>query len=89
MTGIKGIVPAALILALAYCINTLSKDMHTAQYIVSITETWMSPMLLPLLLFLVTGFISFATGTAWELMQWRSQCTKLSLSVQWELRWAR
>ncbi len=63
--GMKGVMPAVIILALAYCINSVSKEMSTAQYIVSITESWMSPALLPALLFLVSAVISFATGTSW------------------------
>lgn len=37
----------------------------TAQYIVSITEEWMSPALLLALSFLVCAVISFLTGTSW------------------------
>ena len=63
--GMKGVMPAVVILALAYCINTVSKEMATAEYIVSVTRNWMSPAVLPLLLFLVSAVISFATGTSW------------------------
>ncbi len=64
-TGMKGVMPAVVILALAYCINAISKDMGTAHYVISITEGFLAPALLPLLLFLVSGVISFATGTSW------------------------
>jgi Na+/H+ antiporter NhaC len=64
-SGTKGVLPAVMILALAYCINTVSKEMQTAQYVISITEEWLKPALLPVLLFIISGFISFATGTAW------------------------
>jgi Na+/H+ antiporter NhaC len=63
--GIKGVMPAVMILALAYCINTVSKEMQTAQFVIHITEGWLRPALLPLLIFLISGSISFATGTAW------------------------
>lgn len=63
--GVKGVMPAVLILALAYCINVVTQEMHTAEYVVGITESWMSPRILPALIFLVSGIISFATGTAW------------------------
>ena len=65
MTGIKGVMVAVVILALAYCINTLSQDMRTAEYVLRMTEAWMAPALLPALAFVISGFISFATGTAW------------------------
>ena len=64
-TGMKGVVPAVVILALAYCINTVSKEMHTADYVISVTRSWMSPSLLPFMLFVVSAVISFATGTSW------------------------
>lgn len=63
--GMKGVMPAVVILALAYCINTVSREMETARYVISVTEPWMSPAVLPLLLFLVSAVISFATGTSW------------------------
>jgi Na+/H+ antiporter NhaC len=65
VTGMKGVMPAVIILALAYCINTISKEMKTAEYVVETTKAWMSPNLLPFLIFILSGFISFATGTAW------------------------
>jgi len=64
-SGMKGVMPAVIILALAYCINTLTKDMHTAEYVIEKTQDWMSPVFLPALVFIVSAFISFATGTAW------------------------
>ena len=63
--GIKGVMPAILILALAYVINTVSKDLGAAQYIISITESWLTPTLLPVLVFFMCAFISFSTGTSW------------------------
>ncbi|MFQ5823386.1 MAG: Na+/H+ antiporter NhaC family protein [bacterium] len=63
--GMKGVIPAVIILALAYCINTVSREMKTAEYVVEITRTWLSPGLLPFLVFLISGFVSFSTGTSW------------------------
>ena len=63
--GMKGVMPAVIILSLAYCINTVSQEMKTAEYVVSVTELWMNPKFLPLALFIISGFISFATGTSW------------------------
>lgn len=63
--GVKGVMPAVVILALAYCINAVTREMHTAEYVVGLTESWMSPRILPALIFIVSGIISFATGTAW------------------------
>lgn len=65
MSGIKGIMPAVVILAFAYALNDLSAALNTADYIVAATESWLTPSLLPMLAFLITGFIAFSTGTSW------------------------
>jgi Na+/H+ antiporter NhaC len=63
--GIKGVMPAIIILAFAYALNDLSKSMGTAHYIVAQTESWLTPGLLPMLTFLIAGTIAFSTGTSW------------------------
>jgi Na+/H+ antiporter NhaC len=65
MAGMKGVMPAIIILAFAYALNDLSSTLQTADYIVSKTETWLTPGLLPMLTFLIAGFIAFSTGTSW------------------------
>ena len=65
MAGIKGIMPAIIILAFAYALNDLSATLNTADYIISVTESWLTPKVLPVLAFLITGFVSFSTGTSW------------------------
>lgn len=65
MAGIKGIMPAIIILAFAYALNDLSATLNTADYIISATESWLTPKVLPVLAFLITGFVAFSTGTSW------------------------
>ncbi|MEM1141884.1 MAG: Na+/H+ antiporter NhaC family protein [Pseudomonadota bacterium] len=65
MLGIKGIMPAVVILAFAYALNELSAALNTADYIVSVSESWLTPAVLPALVFLITAFIAFSTGTSW------------------------
>lgn len=65
MSGIKGIMPAVIILAFAYALNDLSAAMNTADYIVVATDSWLTLSLLPMLAFLITAFIAFSTGTSW------------------------
>lgn len=65
MSGIKGIMPAIIILAFAYALNDLSRQLETAQYIVSVSESWLTPGLLPVLAFLIAAIIAFSTGTSW------------------------
>jgi Na+/H+ antiporter NhaC len=63
--GIKAVLPAILILAMAYCINSVSKSLGAQQYIISVTKTWMTAGMLPLITFITGGLISFFTGTSW------------------------
>ena len=63
--GIKSVMAAILILSMAYCMNSVTKQLGTAQYIISITEDWMTPMLLLVITFLVCAVISFLTGSSW------------------------
>lgn len=65
MSGMKGVMPAIIILALSYTINALSKEMGTANYIISVTESWLTPNLLPFITFLIAATIAFSTGTSW------------------------
>ena len=63
--GIKSVVSAMLILSLAYCINAISKTLGTSSYVISVTESWMTPVTLLALTFAVCAFMSFFTGTSW------------------------
>lgn len=65
MAGIKGVMPAIIILAFAYALNNLSATLGTADYIVAKTDVWLTPALLPALTFLIAGVIAFSTGTSW------------------------
>jgi Na+/H+ antiporter NhaC len=65
MAGIKGVMPAIIILAFAYALNDLTASLGTAKYIVANTEAWLTPALLPTLTFLIAALIAFSTGTSW------------------------
>lgn len=63
--GIKGALPAVILLALAYSVNGLSQTMGTANYIISITQGFLTPHLLPMVIFVVAAIMAFATGSSW------------------------
>ncbi|MFV0516682.1 MAG: Na+/H+ antiporter NhaC family protein [Aminipila sp.] len=63
--GVKGGVPAVMLLALAYSVNSLSKTMGTANYIVSVSEGFLSPELLPAIIFTIAAIMAFSTGSSW------------------------
>ncbi|MGL5380550.1 Na+/H+ antiporter NhaC family protein [Clostridium sp.] len=65
ISGMKGVMPAIIILALSYSINELSKEIGTANYIIEMTRVWMSPVVLPALTFGIAAIIAFSTGTSW------------------------
>lgn len=63
--GIKAVLPAIFILALAYCINTISKSLGAQLYVMELTKAWMTPAMLPAITFAAGACISFFTGTSW------------------------
>ncbi|MCG8531282.1 MAG: hypothetical protein MI749_11510, partial [Desulfovibrionales bacterium] len=63
--GMKSVMAATIILALAYCINTITKSMGAADYIISISEGWLTPSLFLAMIFIIGAIISFFTGTSW------------------------
>ncbi|MDR3254570.1 MAG: hypothetical protein LBT31_03250 [Synergistaceae bacterium] len=63
--GIKSVLPAIFILALAYCINTISKSLGAQQFVIDATQQWMNSLLLPSITFFAGACISFFTGTSW------------------------
>ncbi len=63
--GVKGVFPAIVILALAYAINGVSRSLGAQEYIVSVTEDWMTAGMVPVITFATGAVISFFTGTSW------------------------
>ena len=63
--GIKSVMSATIILALAYCINTITKSMGAPDFILDITQGWMTPTLFIAMTFIVGAVISFFTGSSW------------------------
>ena len=65
LKGISGMMPLALLMMLAFAIGSLCKQLGTGLYVAELTRAWLSPSLTPLLIFVVSCFIAFATGTSW------------------------
>ncbi|MCS7227357.1 MAG: Na+/H+ antiporter NhaC family protein [Endomicrobia bacterium] len=66
--GMKSVLPAAVILVLAWSLSSVIKELGTAKYIVSILSGKLSEVLLPSVVFIVASIISFATGTSYGTM---------------------
>ena len=67
--GFKTMLPATLILVLAWSLASLTEEMHTADYIsrALVSLEW-SARLLPALAFVMGGLVAFSTGTSWGTM---------------------
>lgn len=63
--GISDMIPIVLILLLAFLIGNVIKELGTANYLAELMQGNISPILLPLLVFLVASLTSFSTGTSW------------------------
>ena len=66
--GIRSMLLAILILTLAWSIGAVTNEMRTADYIISLISETIDPRFLPVIVFIVCGLTSFATGTSWGTM---------------------
>ncbi|MBL7075822.1 sodium:solute symporter, partial [candidate division KSB1 bacterium] len=64
MKGTGGLVSLALLMVLAFAIGDTCKVLGTGTYVAGIAKAWVNPGLVPALIFLVSCFIAFATGTS-------------------------
>lgn len=65
LSGIGGLMPVALLMMMAFAIGAASTELQTGIYLAGLTEGLLSPTLVPAILFVMTGFIAFSTGTSW------------------------
>lgn len=64
--GFKAMVPAILILTLAWTLNLMTSTLGSEEYVSSILKNAGGlKMFLPAIVFVIACFISFATGTSW------------------------
>ncbi|HVS03859.1 MAG TPA: Na+/H+ antiporter NhaC family protein [Thermoanaerobaculia bacterium] len=68
MEGCKSMLLAMVVLVLAWSLGAVTSELHTGDYLVSITEGVLSPHLVPVLVFALAAAIAFATGTSWATM---------------------
>jgi Na+/H+ antiporter NhaC len=50
---------------LAFAIGDACKTLETGQYVADVTKGWLTPELLPAVVFVISSFIAFSTGTSW------------------------
>ena len=66
--GLRSMFLALIILTLAWSIGSITNEMKTADYIVSLLGDSLNPRYLPVLVFIVCAATSFSTGTSWGTM---------------------
>ncbi len=68
MRGFKSLMPAVLILALAWSLALTTEELHTATWLSSVVEGNLSAMVMPMVVFVLAALISFSTGSSWSTM---------------------
>jgi len=69
ITGFKTMVPALMILILAWALAMVTDEMHTADYITGILQQGSIPYwTIPAITFVLSGFVAFSTGSSWSTM---------------------
>ncbi len=65
LKGISEMMPLALLMLFAFAIGNICKELGTGPYVAEVSRAWLSPGLVPFIVFLVSCFIAFSTGTSW------------------------
>jgi Na+/H+ antiporter NhaC len=68
LDGFKTMIPAIVILVLAWSLATVTGHLHTASYLTGVFSYSLNPALLPAITFVFAGLISFSTGSSWSTM---------------------
>jgi len=67
--GFKSMLPAVMIMTLAWSVALVTKHMHTADFMSNLLlDAAVSPYLLPSITFIMAAFVSFSTGSSWGTM---------------------
>ncbi|NND07629.1 MAG: Na+/H+ antiporter NhaC family protein [Saprospiraceae bacterium] len=68
VTGFKTMMPALIILTLAWALAHTTEELQTATFLSSALENAINPYLLPMLVFVLAALIAFSTGSSWSTM---------------------
>jgi len=63
--GISGMTQMAMIMLFAFAIGNLCNSLGTGLYVADVAKSFLSPSLVPFVVFLISCFIAFSTGTSW------------------------
>ena len=67
-SGVRAAATPLCLLVFAWMIGAICYDMGTTAYLAVALQETFNPLLLPIILFLLAGFLAFATGSSWSTM---------------------
>jgi len=65
MKGVGGLIPVAILMVLAFAIGDTCDALGTGPYVAQAAKASVHPGFIPALVFLISCFIAFSTGTSW------------------------
>ncbi len=65
LQGMAGLLPLVVVLVLAFALGATCAALGTGPFVASLVERFLTPALVPALLFVAGALISFSTGTSW------------------------
>ncbi|MFC1724526.1 Na+/H+ antiporter NhaC family protein [candidate division KSB1 bacterium] len=65
LKGVGGLISLSILMMFAFAIGKVCQDMNTGAYTAQLTDRFVNPKFIPVLIFILTSFIAFATGTSW------------------------
>ena len=69
ISGFKTMLPAIMILTLAWSVALITEHMHTADFISGLlVDASVSPFFIPVITFIISALVSFSTGSSWGTM---------------------
>jgi Na+/H+ antiporter NhaC len=68
VTGFKTMIPAVIILTLAWSLAITTEELRTAEFLTMALKGSLNPYLLPGLIFILAALTSFSTGSSWSTM---------------------
>ncbi len=68
LNGFKAMLPAFVILTLAWALASVTEQLHTAGFLTSIFSDNISPMWMAGITFILAAIVSFSTGSSWGTM---------------------
>jgi Na+/H+ antiporter NhaC len=65
MRGAGGLMPLAALMVCAFALGALCRELETGPFVAQLAGRWLSPKLVPAVIFATSCLIAFATGTSW------------------------